>query len=76
MNDSTIRPSRRHLLLDMASTYPVRSVDLTPQACRYDLFLGAWVLEDCGSLLAESPERPKPMTKKFDIETGEDQKGT
>ena len=64
-----------HLLLAMAKTYPVRAEDLTPQGCQYDLFQGAWIINGLGSLLIESSNRPRPMTKKKDIETGEDQKG-
>ncbi len=64
-----------HLLLNLAKTYPVFEGDLTPEGCRYDLYEGAWILEDVGSLLVESPDRKGPRTKKEDIETGEDQKG-
>ena len=64
-----------HLLLAMAKTYPVCAEDLAPQGCQYDLFQGAWVLNGLGSLLIESSNRPRPMTKKKDLETGEDQKG-
>ena len=68
-------PISEHLLLTMAKTYPVFDGDLAPKECRYDLFQGAWLLEGLGSLFVESPNRPQPRTKKFDIETGEDQKG-
>ena len=64
----------KHLLLRMAKTYPVSNEDLAPQECQYDLFQGAWVLNGLGSLLIESTNRPSPMSKKKDIETGEDQK--
>ena len=67
-------PFPKHLLLTMAKTYPVSTGDLAPQECQYDLFQGAWVLNGIGSWLIESPNRPRPMTKKKDIETGEDQK--
>ena len=65
-----------HLLLAMAKSYPVPSADLAPQNCEYDLIEGAWVLQDAGSLLVETAERPTPITKKADLETGEDQKGS
>lgn len=64
----------RHLLLEKAKTYPRFTGDLSPHGCRYDVLTGAWVLEDSGRLLAESPEPPRLKTKKEDIETGEDQK--
>ena len=65
----------QHLLLAMAITYPVLPLDLAPPDCHYDLSQGAWVLDDLGSLLADTPGRPMPATKKMDNETGEDQKG-
>ena len=65
----------RHVLLETAKSYSVPERDLTPANCDYSLSQGAWVLRDDGSLLVENPERPRPVTKKFDIETGEDQKG-
>ena len=75
MNEPTNREtSPEHLLLTMAKTYPAFTGDLAPQGYQYDLFRGAWVLNGSGSLLIESPNRPRTMTKKRDIETGEDQK--
>ena len=75
MNEPTNRDtSPEHLLLTLAKTYPAFTGDLAPQGYQYDLFLGAWILNDSGSLLVESPNRPRTMTKKRDIETGEDQK--
>ena len=65
----------QHLLLAMAKKYPVLPLDLAPPDCHYDLAQGAWVLDDLGSLLADTPGRPMPATKKADNETGEDQKG-
>ena len=65
----------KHLLLAIAKSYRVPDQELAPENCEYSLSQGAWVLQDGGSLLIENPERPRPVTKKFDIETGEDQKG-
>ena len=67
--------SPKHLLLENAKSYRVSDQDLAPANCDYNLSQGAWVFRDDGSLLVENPERPRPVTKKFDIETGEDQKG-
>ena len=64
----------KHLLLALAETYPEPTGDLAPEGCRYDLSEGAWMIDDVGSLLINSPNRPRPMTKKRDIETGEDHK--
>ena len=65
----------RHLLLATANSYKVPDQELAPENCDYSLSQGAWILQDDGSLLVENPRRPRPATKKFDIETGEDQKG-
>ena len=65
----------KHLLLATAKSYPVSEQDLAPKNCEYSISQGAWVIQDGDSLLVENPERPRPVTKKFDIETGEDQKG-
>ena len=58
-----------HLLLATAKTYPVLPLDLTPPGCHYDLVEGAWIFDDLGSLLADTPGRPMPATKKADNET-------
>lgn len=65
----------KHLLLAMAKTYPVSTPNLNPPGCHYSLAEGAWIMDDTGSLLADSPIRPMAATKKMDMETGEDQKG-
>ena len=65
----------QHLLLATAKTYPVTDPDLAPPNCRYSISEGAWILNDIGSLLVDTPGRPMPATKKADLETGEDQKG-
>ena len=75
MNESTnSQTSPEHLLLAMAKTYPAFTGDLSPHGYHYDLFSGMWILNGSESLLIESPNRPRTMTKKKDIETGEDQK--
>ena len=66
---------RKHILLANARTYRVPDQDLSPENCEYSLSQGAWILRENGTLLIENPERPKQSSKKFDIETGEDQKG-
>ena len=63
-----------HLLLSMSKSYQISTEDLAPQDCEYDLIEGAWVLQGTGSLLVETQDPPTPVTKKQDIETGEDQK--
>ena len=66
--------SPKHLLLEMAKTYPTPARDLTPPGSRYDIAEGAWFLESDGTMLVESDNIRAPATKKHDIETGEDQK--
>ena len=70
--DSEVPP--KHLLLELAKTYPKFTGDLTPQGSRYDILQGAWVLDSVGTLLVESDDPSPPKTKKADMETGEDQK--
>ena len=65
-----------HLLLSTAKSYQIPAGDLAPQNCEYSLTEGAWMLQDVGSLLVETPGRLMPATKKQDLETGEDQKGS
>ena len=63
-----------HLLLSMSKPYHIPTDAHAPPNCEYNLTEGAWVLQDTGTLLVETPGRPMPATKKEDIETGEDQK--
>ena len=64
-----------HLLLASARSYHVSTQDPAPADCEYSLTEGAWVLQDVGSLLVDTPGHAMPTTKKADLETGEDQKG-
>lgn len=66
-----------HLLLSRAFTYPTRERLEGPEDSRYDARLGAWLWGPDGDVLVRSANRdkPRPGTKKFDIETGEDMKG-
>ncbi len=76
MNAHTPNPAEpEHLLLATAKSYQAPTTDLAPQNCEYSIPEGAWILQDVGSLLVETSGRPMPQTKKWDIETGEDQKG-
>ena len=64
-----------HPLLERAQKYPRREIDLAPAGCSYDGAVGAWRVIETGELWVETPDRVGPRTKKYDIETGEDQKG-
>lgn len=66
----------KHPLLQRAQRYPVRKGNLSPEGCDYDRTVGAWRCLTTGSLWADLTDQDRPRTKKNDIETGEDQKGT
>jgi hypothetical protein len=68
---------RQHILLERAFVYNQSHKLTKPKGYVYDDVRGAWVNSGTVELMVESKdtERPKPRTKKADIETGEDQKG-
>lgn len=66
---------KEHMLLKYAVSYKRTETTLTPNGCIYDFQKGAWIVSKTGVLLVNTPKRPKPQSKKADIETGEDQKG-
>lgn len=66
---------KEHILIEMANTYSVSKKSIEPKGFHFDVELGAWVSNTSGELLIHSDKQP-PSTKKMDIETGEDQKGT
>jgi hypothetical protein len=70
--------SSEHFLVRHARRYPIVDRSLAPTDCTYDPKLGAWVTEATGEIYVNSPDpaRRPPGTKKADLETGEDQKGT
>ncbi len=62
-----------HILIDLASRHPTReAVDMPPGAA-YDSPRGYWVKD--GKPMVSNPAC-RAATKKRDIETGEDLKGT
>jgi hypothetical protein len=64
----------RHFLVVRAHRYNIESSPShAPYTDAYSELFGAWTLD--GDFLVKSLERPRPMTKKDDRETGEDQKG-
>jgi hypothetical protein len=66
-----------HFLITKAEVIPPRGVPVLSPDWEYDIMIGAWVRKgtDRLELLVRSPERPRPVTKKADQETGEDLKG-
>ena len=65
----------RHVLLDKANAYENVSKDLRPENCYYDRKDGLWRVEETANVMMVSDYARKPQSKKWDIETGEDQKG-
>lgn len=61
-----------HILLTTALGTAIRDETPMPEGAEYDVVLGAWRGDN--GLLAYDPDTDR-VTKKQDIETGEDQKG-
>lgn len=68
--------SRSHLLVEKALTYEVKDLE-DPRGSVYDNEIGAWIWTKGNEFLVRSNDlgRPRPTTKKQDMETGEDLKG-
>lgn len=65
-----------HPLIRLARRTPIPTAPPVPPHARYDPVRGAWADATTGELFVRSPEpRPRPHTKKEDVERGEDQKG-
>lgn len=66
---------REHILLEKAYRYQDPIKAMTPSDCMYQEKKGYWTKISTGEALMLSSDSRKPMSKKCDIETGEDQKG-
>ena len=75
-SQDTGRPDDVHPLLRYAEARPLLRESLAPPDGTYDREIGAWIHEPSGDLVISRPGRPQQATKKADIETGEDQKGS
>ena len=64
---------RQHVILANAKHYPVGKSVENPLGATYNYEAGYWMKD--GEILMHSESGPKPGSKKFDVETGEDQKG-
>ncbi len=66
-----------HILVLKAKRYDVSKVQTEPVFCTFFQKEGYWTDDASGipMMLMDDPKRQKPQTKKFDVETGEDQKG-
>ena len=69
--------SERHFLVRRSKSLPIRLTETDLYLGEiYDEVLGMWVDTVTHVPLVYDPNRPRPKTKKDDVETGEDQKGT
>lgn len=66
---------KRHILLEKAFCYPDPDEIAMPENCTFLENLGYWVDNFTGEILMLSANPQHLQTKKFDRETGEDQKG-
>ncbi|MCK9479956.1 MAG: hypothetical protein M0R40_10745 [Firmicutes bacterium] len=66
-----------HILVSKAKRYDASQTQDHPISCTFLQKAGYWADDASGlpMMLIDDPKRPKPQTKKADIETGEDQKG-
>lgn len=63
----------KHVLLRMSHRFPAEP-EPQPDGWRYSRSLSAWIPEQGEDVGGETP-RPRPTSKKQDVETGEDMKG-
>ncbi len=66
---------KKHFLLEKAFVYENVPQKLTPDGCTYDRTCGLWRNNNSGEVMMISDYAHRPVSKKCDIETGEDQKG-
>ena len=64
-----------HLLLEKAYIYPLPKEPSPPSGCTFNQNKGYWVFNETGQPLVTVKDHPGLVTKKCDIETGEDRKG-
>lgn len=66
---------KEHIILEKAMKYNIPDQNLTPNGCTYNAKEGFWIDKSSNTAMMKSDNPQKPVTKKFDIETGEDHKG-
>jgi hypothetical protein len=66
---------KNHLLLDKAYIYPATRLPTVPADCHYDYDKGYWVHNGTGKPFVTLDDHQALMSKKRDVETGEDEKG-
>ncbi len=65
---------KEHIFLANAHVYPLPRNKPNMDDCHFNAEGGFWVINNTESPMVRDRERPKPTTKKFDVETGEDRK--
>ena len=66
---------REHIILEKAKRYSAPDGVTAPDGCLYKAHEGFWVEKGTNAPMMRSDNPRKPISKKCDIETGEDQKG-
>lgn len=64
-----------HILIRCAKKYPTPKPLLASESSYYDLESGYWRLMSNGLPMMLDGDSPRPTSKKYDRETGEDMKG-
>lgn len=66
---------KNHILIEKARVYLEPTFVPKPTNCSYNDERGFWIDDSSKIPMMRSDNPKKPTTKKYDIETGEDQKG-
>ncbi len=66
---------KEHIILEKAKRYNTSNQSTVPSGCTYKSKEGFWVENTSNCAMMRSNKLQKPISKKCDIETGEDQKG-
>lgn len=64
-----------HIVIEKLHRYKVNTRGSDPEGYEYDAGAGYWRSSKNGSPLVSDENVRKPITKKADVETGEDKKG-
>lgn len=67
--------SKDHILIEKAHKYIVNNLNAENKLCDYNIEKGYWMIKEKNEPMVTSNYAQKLITKKEDIETGEDQKG-
>lgn len=65
----------KHIIISESKKHMISSDDMSIQGSTYCVKKGFWIDNKTGTPMMLCENSNKPTTKKWDIETGEDQKG-